>query len=245
MARALLGVTPGASDARDEVRRIAFGPVALPGLTEIATMATPGVSAPAGQLGPLAAAALSDGRNAFVVASPLPGPSALAPGWTYDVVVRPTATGPDGMARFPIPVGQARAVRWHEASMEAVMLGPGVSGLIVRLELTFPGPGAPSASIATLVSTNGDRFDVLLSEPAGEEREEPIGCRLGWRAEIALADGDGDETIDSARISRSDFVRARLPAATTPCQAREASRTARAIPLRRGDEVPRDGGLPR
>lgn len=226
LARALLRVTPPGSDQLRAVADLAFdgsaGSLSDADREAFASLARRG--------GPeVLALAQIEGRGLALVRSrPDPRDAVLAPG--AEVVVA-LASGPgladggDGSAR--VSLGTAAAVRWQKATAQAVTLGPGRPALLVTVERTGPGAGAPLEAWTSVVAL-GDappRLEVVAARQTADERESPIGCRRGWVEEVTLAEG-------ALRVTRRAVVRPRLPHLAGACPASSRPRPPETIPLR-------------
>jgi hypothetical protein len=237
LARALLRVTPAGSDQLRAVEDLAFGPAAA-SLSESDRAAFSGLSRQGGQ--EVLALAVVEGRGLAVVKSrPEPRAAALPPGAAYFLVLGAGATaaaadaGPgqpqdSGIAGGPakVALGEGTAVRWHQARARVVALGQGRPALLVTIERTTPGAGAPLEAWTSLAAVGeGGRLEVLHTRQTGDEREAPLGCRRGWTEEVVVGAG-------ALRVTRHDFVRQRLAGRAAACPAQDRASATQTVPLR-------------
>lgn len=221
LARALLRVTPPTNDQRNAAEQLAFDGQKLPPQV-LNTFAKRGGATP------LAATELP-GRGVIVVtALPEPRTSSLAAGARYRVHIERTPQQPDAGAVQPpvkLLVGETSAVRWHQAKVRALTLGTVGAAVLVTIVRIAPGAGAPEEEWTSLVTVGaGGEPELLITRQTGEQRDDPLGCRRGWHEEVSVRE-------KSLHVVREDFVRPRLPQASSYCTKRSKTKARESINL--------------
>ncbi len=224
LARALLRITEAGDDQREEILRLAYGDDADPARHLLKSSGS--------QRGALlAAAALDNGSLASVMAAAKTEAHGLPHGAVYRLVVGPAkAKGDAGAAAGELILGERSLVRWHEAAIRTVEAGEDRTLVVVTIETTGPGPGAPSKTTSTVVEVRGGELAKLLERVTGEEREAPLGCRRGWREVLEISEEGGARAV---RAVRQTFVRERIEAAEGVCAAESHRGPTRTVPLPR------------
>ncbi len=226
LARVLLRVTPREDLQFQTALRLAFGDTELPPQV-LRALGPGGIARPE----PLAVASAA-GQTAIVTSRPPPNTRGPLPaGAHYSVrVIGPAGQRDAGAVPTvrQLALVEAPALRWHSASVEPVALRDNLMGFLIVLERTAPGAGAPLEVGTTLVGSNNDgALSVLFTGVTGSERDDPLGCRRGWREEVELRDDDGDGAPDIVQLTRSDYTRPRLPRAEATCVRHERTRPPR------------------
>jgi tetratricopeptide (TPR) repeat protein len=232
-ARALLRITPPTDAQHDAALRVAFPESAPP--PELRRRFESGP-----RLGPRPIAYARDGddRHLILTAQPPPDSGPLAAGAHYALQIIRTPGGEgdaddpsDVASDAPLSLGETQALRWHDARLAVVELGPERQALISTIERTAPGVGAPLEVGTTIVALDERPPRILFTRVTGQERDDPLGCRRGWREEVALHDSDGDGEIDAVTLTRRDTVSLRLEAAESYCAPTESTQPPRSFPL--------------
>lgn len=221
LALALLRVTPPTNDQRRAAEQLAFGGQKLPPQV-LATFAKRGGAAP------LATTEVPGRGVAIVTALAEPRPSPHPPGARYRVHIETEPQQPDAGAVQPpvkLLLGEASVVRWHQAKARTVTFGQNSARVLVTIERTAPGAGAPEEEWTSLVSVNAEgELETLLERQTGAQRDDPLGCRRGWREKVSVRE-------KSLQVIREDFVRPRLPHATSYCTKRSKTKAPEIIAL--------------
>jgi hypothetical protein len=229
LARALLRVTPADDLQHREALRRAFGTLEVP-----ATIADAFGRRGATRPEPLAFVVAGD-LTAVVTARPPPASAGMPGGAQYGVrLLAPTAVADAGAPSGEVEVAlvEAPAIRWHTARIEAVSLRRAETGLLVTLERTAPGAGAPAEVGTTLLGLGADgRPFVLFTRVTAATRDDPIGCRVGYEEVVEVHDEDGDGVVDGVRTTRRDFTRPRLDRVALACEVAERRRPPRYQPF--------------
>jgi hypothetical protein len=229
LARALLRVTPPAARHYQAAAKLAFGGQSPPAELQRSLVGA------LGRFELLDFARTGDDRLLLLTAQSPPDSSGLSAGAQYVLRLRePEAPDAGSASSVVVSLVEAPAIRWHQGRLETLELGEGRRGVLITLERTAPGAGAPLEVGTTLVSLPADgRPEILMTKVTGEEREEPLGCRRGWREKIvSLHDQDGDGELDSVRLTRTEFVKQRLESAAGSCSERQGSPGLKVVPLR-------------
>lgn len=221
LARSLLRVTPPTNDQRSAAEKLAFSGQTFPARV-IETFAKRGGSAP------LAATEIANQGLAVVTALPQPRSSAIPAGAQYRVHIEDPTLIPDaGVAKAPakLPIGEVSAVRWHQAKAETLTLNKGIA-VLVTVESIGPGVGAPQESWTSLVTVQADgALQLVVKRQTGSERDDPIGCRRGWREKVTVSD-------NALLVVREDFVRPRLKQASSFCTKRTKTKAPETVALK-------------
>lgn len=230
LARALLGITPRTDVQYDAALRVAFDERPPERVLELFG------SFRRHRPQPLAHVE-HEGRH-FIVSAQPPSPAGqIAAGAHYALHILATPQDDDqadaGLRPLlaPMSLGETAAVRWHRATARVVPLAQERQALISTLERTAPGVGAPLEVGTTIVAIDESPPRVIFTRVTGSERDDPLGCRRGWREQVELTDSDGDGTMDAVALTRHDRVTTRLESAASYCTPVDRARPRRVVPF--------------
>jgi len=223
LARALLGVTPSSSEQLTEIERLAHG-------ESVDLIRRLGVSRGRGGAEVLAATEMTGGEAVLVLATPRASSAGFRLGASFRlVVIGPESPVDAGATTRELVLGESSLIRWHLATARVVAQGDAGSSVLVTVESTGPGAGAPMEATTTLVEIRRGTPTKLLARPVERVRDAPLGCRRGWREELTFEVGDG--AVGSLGATKVMVVTPRIPFAEGVCTAEERRQPPQVVSL--------------